>query len=99
MLVDLETATPKTNGYFAATLKQVIGELNTTVYGVAQCAETITKTGCEECLKVAFGNLQGCLPDSGGSAVDSGCFLRYSDTSFFAANQTTNLTPFLKKGE
>ncbi|XP_015879272.3 cold-responsive protein kinase 1-like [Ziziphus jujuba] len=98
MLLDLQIATPKIKGFFAATQKQVIGELNTTVHGVAQCAETITKTGCEECLKVAFQNLQGCVPDSGGSAVDAGCFLRYSDTAFFAANQTTILTPFLKNG-
>lgn len=101
MLSDLQTATPKVNGYFAATNKQVIGGTGnaTTVYGVAQCVETITKTGCEDCLQVAYENLQGCLPDADGRAVDVGCFLRYSATPFFADNQTTNLTPFLSSGK
>lgn len=100
MLSDLLTATPKVNGFFAATNKQVTGAIGnaTMVYGVAQCVETITNTGCEDCLKVAYGNLQGCLPDADGRAVDAGCFLRYSTTPFFADNQTTNLTPFLSNG-
>lgn len=97
LLTDLLTATPKINGFFGATKKQVVGE-NASVYGVAQCVETVTRTGCEDCLKVAYGNLEGCLPDSGGSAVDSGCFLRYSSTAFFTDNQTTHLEPFLKNG-
>ncbi|KAL6285094.1 hypothetical protein ACE6H2_009484 [Prunus campanulata] len=100
LLVDLQLATPKINGFFAATKNEVVssGSGNETVYGVAQCAETISKTGCQDCLNVAYANLQSCLPDTDGRAVDAGCFLRYSSTSFFPDNQTTNIVSFLKTG-
>ncbi|KAL6285100.1 hypothetical protein ACE6H2_009490 [Prunus campanulata] len=100
LLVDLQLATPKINGFFAATKNEVVssGSGNETVYGVAQCAETISKTGCQDCLNVAYANLQSCLPDTDGRAVDAGCFLRYSTTSFFPDNQTTNIASFLKTG-
>ncbi|KAH7544596.1 hypothetical protein FEM48_Zijuj01G0002500 [Ziziphus jujuba var. spinosa] len=105
LISDLQEATPKINGFFAASKREITATSNnnninnnassSAVYGVAQCVETVSKSGCEECLKVAYVNLQGCLPDSGGSSVDAGCFLRYSNTPFFADNQTTNLSPFL----
>ncbi|KAL5537505.1 hypothetical protein UlMin_045602 [Ulmus minor] len=102
MLLDLQVATPKINGFFAAVEKKSdvnnVGGGNVTVYGVAQCVETATQSGCESCLKVAYANLQSCLPDAQGRAVDAGCFLRYSNASFFAANQTINLAPFLNNG-
>ncbi|KAK6127430.1 hypothetical protein DH2020_038819 [Rehmannia glutinosa] len=68
LLRDLETATPRINGYFAASTRQVS---NLTVYGVAQCAETITQSGCRDCLAVAHGNIQGCLPNGDGRAIDA----------------------------
>ncbi|KAK6154110.1 hypothetical protein DH2020_013749 [Rehmannia glutinosa] len=95
LLRDLETATPRINGYFAASTRQVS---NLTVYGVAQCAETITQSGCQDCLTVAFGNIQGCLPNGDGRAIDAACFIRYSDRPFFADNQTTDIAPFLGGG-
>ncbi|RXH90704.1 hypothetical protein DVH24_035468 [Malus domestica] len=101
LLVDLRIATPKINGFFAATKNEVVssgGNGNATVYGVAQCAETISKIGCQDCLNVAYNNLQSCLPDTDGRAVDAGCFMRYSSTSFFSDNQTTNIAHFLKGG-
>ncbi|KAM5558337.1 cysteine-rich receptor-like protein kinase 2 [Rosa sericea] len=98
LLMDLQVATPKINGFFAASKEVVSGSGNTTVYGMAQCAETTTETGCQDCLKVAYRNIQSCLPNTDGRAVDAGCFLRYSATSFFPDNQTTNITPFLEKG-
>ncbi|KAL3845085.1 hypothetical protein ACJIZ3_002488 [Penstemon smallii] len=98
-LRDLQLATPRINGYFAATTRQISGGGgNSTIYGVAQCAETISRTGCEDCLTVAFGNIQGCLPNADGRAIDAACFLRYSDVPFFADNQTIDITPFLGGG-
>ncbi|KAK4490426.1 hypothetical protein RD792_001103 [Penstemon davidsonii] len=99
-LRDLQLATPRINGYFAATTRQISGggSGNSTIYGVAQCAETISRTGCEDCLTVAFGNIQGCLPNADGRAIDAACFLRYSDVPFFADNQTIDITPFLGGG-
>ncbi|KAL3525048.1 hypothetical protein ACH5RR_013420 [Cinchona calisaya] len=97
LLKDLLLATPRINGYFAASEREV-SPGSKTVYGVAQCAETISKTGCQDCLNVAYTNIQGCLPNADGRAIDAGCFLRYSETSFFPDNQTTNITPFLGGG-
>ncbi|KAL0423287.1 UNVERIFIED_CONTAM: Cysteine-rich receptor-like protein kinase [Sesamum radiatum] len=98
LLTDLEVATPRINGFFAATKREVTNGGNLTIYGVAQCAETVTPSGCLDCLTVAYKNLQGCLPDADGRAIDAACFLRYSDTPFFADNQTLDITPFLRGG-
>ncbi|KAH9738596.1 hypothetical protein KPL71_018840 [Citrus sinensis] len=108
LLENLEVATPKINGFFAASKNNIIGSRaganddddknSTAVYGIAQCVETISETGCQNCLSGAFDNIQRCLGSAFGWAVDAGCFLRYSDTPFFADNQTTDITPFLKNG-
>jgi serine/threonine protein kinase len=97
LLTDLKTAAPRINGYFTAATRAVSG--GGTVYAVAQCARTVSQSGCLDCLKVAYGNIQSCPPNKDGRAVDAGCFLRYSATAFFGANQTTNITPFLGGGQ
>ncbi|KAI8031384.1 Cysteine-rich receptor-like protein kinase 2 [Camellia lanceoleosa] len=97
VLTNLKIATPKINGFFAAT-KSVVVSSSTTVYAVSQCAETISESSCQDCLTVAYANIQICPPNADGRAVDAGCFLRYSDTAFFADNQTTNINPFLGGG-
>ncbi|MBA0690975.1 hypothetical protein Goari_008624 [Gossypium aridum] len=97
LLGDLVKATPRIDSFFAASREEVGGANgNVTAYGVAQCVETIDEKGCMECLKVALANIQRCPPDSDGRAVDTGCFLRYSDSPFFGANYTIDLKPFLK---
>ncbi|CAK9135293.1 unnamed protein product [Ilex paraguariensis] len=97
LISDLVVATPKINGFFAASQRAVAGG-GVTVYAIAQCAETVSQTGCQDCLTVARGNIQACPPNADGTAFDAGCFLRYSDTAFFADNQTINITPFLGGG-
>lgn len=100
LLGELVQATPRINSFFAASNKEVVGANgNVTVYGVAQCVETIDKKGCEACLQVAEANIRRCPPESDGRAVDTGCFLRYSELPFFAANHTIDLTPFLKSSK
>ncbi|RAL43601.1 hypothetical protein DM860_017344 [Cuscuta australis] len=101
LLNELQTATPKIDGFFAATKRVVSGGSSggAAAYAVAQCAETISKSGCQDCLAVAHKNIQGCLGKSAeGRAVDAACFLRYSDTPFFAEDHVTNLEPFLGIG-
>ncbi|XP_059451270.1 cysteine-rich receptor-like protein kinase 2, partial [Corylus avellana] len=100
LLVDLQVATPRINGFFAASKKEVVGGVGnaTVVYAVAQCVETVSEIGCQDCLTVASTNAERCLPGAVARAVDAGCFLRYSDTPFFADNQTTNILPFLGNG-
>ncbi|KAK7301964.1 hypothetical protein RJT34_12841 [Clitoria ternatea] len=94
-LKDLQIATPKIPGFFAATKTQVAGAA---IYAIAQCAETVTESGCLDCLTVGYTNIQSCLPNTDGTAFDAGCFMRYSETAFFAENQTIDITPFLKQG-
>ncbi|XP_068646301.1 cysteine-rich receptor-like protein kinase 2 [Aristolochia californica] len=91
LLQDLVAATPRINRYFAAVRRD-------SLYAVAQCVEMVTQSGCGDCLKVAYSNMQRCLPEKQGMAFDAGCFLRYSSTAFFGANQTIDLAPFLRKG-
>ncbi|XP_034923393.1 cold-responsive protein kinase 1 isoform X3 [Populus alba] len=95
LLSDLKIASPKIPGFFATSKKEVVGA-NSVVYGVTQCVETISKAGCQDCLTVASADLQTCFPDADGRSINVGCFLRYSDTPFFADNQLTDLKPFLR---
>ncbi|KAL5702464.1 hypothetical protein ACHQM5_027678 [Ranunculus cassubicifolius] len=46
----------------------------------------------------AIGASSRCPPEAEGKSVDSGCFLRYSDTAFFDTNQTINITSVLRSG-
>ena len=98
VLKDLQIATPRIAGFFAATKTQVAGAANSTIYAFAQCVETVTQSGCLECLTAGYNNIKSCLPNADGKAFDAGCFMRYSGTPFFADNQTIDITPFLKQG-
>ncbi|XP_037493985.1 cysteine-rich receptor-like protein kinase 42 [Jatropha curcas] len=98
LLRDLQIATPRINGFFTASKRDIVGVSNASVYGIAQCVQTIDMSGCLACMQVAYANIQRCLPKTDGRAVDSGCFMRYSNKPFFADNQTINLEPFLKTG-
>lgn len=96
---DLVAATPKINGYFAATTRPVLsGGVTAKVYAAAQCVETISQKDCHSCLTIGYNNLQSCPPGAEGSSADAGCFLRYSDASFFAENSTIRITPNLQRG-
>ncbi|KAH1153203.1 hypothetical protein AAZX31_18G046500 [Glycine max] len=96
VLMDLQKATPKISGYFAATKTQVAGGA---IYAIAQCAETLTQLTCLDCLSIEQSGIQDCLPNTNGRGVDPQvCFMRYSETPFFADNQTIDISPFLKQG-
>ncbi|KAK7393167.1 hypothetical protein VNO78_21659 [Psophocarpus tetragonolobus] len=95
-LKDLQTATPKTKGFYAATKTKVVG--GNAIYAIAQCVETATEAKCLDCMTVGYNNLQSCLPNTDGTAYDAGCFMRYSITPLFADNQTIDIAPYLKQG-
>ncbi|XP_016198791.1 cysteine-rich receptor-like protein kinase 2 isoform X2 [Arachis ipaensis] len=98
VLQDLQTATPRIPGYFAATKTQVAGGGGGgAIYAVAQCAQSVSEGGCSECLNVGVTNIQSCLPNTDGRAYDAGCFMRYSMTPFFADNKVVDVTPYLKQ--
>nr|GMC90286.1 cysteine-rich receptor-like protein kinase 2 [Ipomoea batatas] len=99
LLNELLLATPRINGFYAAAKLQEETPGGATTYAVAQCAETVSQSSCKDCLSLAYNNIEDCLPNSAdGRAADAGCFLRYSDTPFFADNQTTDIARFLGKG-
>ncbi|XP_072092884.1 cysteine-rich receptor-like protein kinase 2 [Arachis hypogaea] len=97
-LMNLQTATPKIKGFYAATKTQLANNNGGAIYAVAQCVETATQSDCLACMNVGYNNLQTCLPNSDGRAYDAGCFMRYSQTPFFADNQTIDITPYLTQG-
>ncbi|XP_058787786.1 cysteine-rich receptor-like protein kinase 2 [Vicia villosa] len=98
VLMDLQLATPKIKGFFAATKTVVNPGSNNSIYAIAQCVETATESTCRDCMKVGYNNLRTCLPNTDGRAYDAGCFMRYSDTPFFADNQAIDIKIYLNQG-
>ncbi|KAL8116962.1 cysteine-rich receptor-like protein kinase 2 [Apium graveolens] len=101
LLTDLIAATPKIKSFYAASKRQVFDGGPTaiaTVYVVAQCVQNISQSDCDTCLSRAYINVQTCPPQAGGSSVDAGCFLRYSDTAFFTDNDVTDITQYVEGG-
>ncbi|KAG6396490.1 hypothetical protein SASPL_142641 [Salvia splendens] len=56
--------------------------VNESVYVMADCWRTINATACRACLENASASLLGCLPRADGRALNTGCFVQYSDTDF-----------------
>lgn len=98
LLSDLLIATPKTKNFYAATVTEVAPGSNTSVYAMAQCAETVTEIECQNCMNVAYENIKSCPPRIGARAFDAGCFMRYTNTPFFSSNQTINISRYLRSG-
>lgn len=100
LLTNLSIATPRIDGFYAAVTAPVSGTNTSTAYAIAQCAETITPDGCRICLQLAYTNIKSCATDvTDGRAIDTGCFMRYSASAFFANNKTMDITSFLRDGE
>ncbi|XP_028796395.1 cold-responsive protein kinase 1-like, partial [Neltuma alba] len=99
VLKNLVEAIPRIPGFFAATITPVPNSNNSNIYAIAQCLETLTQSGCQDCLESGFTSFQICLPSSNAKIFYAGCFMRYSTSAFFAANQTTNIKRILKPGD
>ncbi|XP_028774948.1 cysteine-rich receptor-like protein kinase 2 [Neltuma alba] len=97
LLMNLQTVTPNIRGSFAA-MKMRVSNVGPTIYAFAQCIETITQNECLSCLNAGYNNIKTCLSYSDGRAFADGCFMRYSTTSFFPDNQTTDIIPAFKQG-
>ncbi|KAL6563142.1 hypothetical protein OROHE_005729 [Orobanche hederae] len=97
LLNDLQDATPNINGYFASS-KRAVSNLNI-IYAMPQCAPTVSPGSCRGCLTAANEAIHDCIRFTDARVVDSACFLRYSDTPFFADNQTTDIASILRIGE
>ncbi|XP_058192979.1 cysteine-rich receptor-like protein kinase 2 [Rhododendron vialii] len=71
----------KGNG-FARAQVAVSGATNESVFVLADCWRTLSANSCRACLENASQSVLGCLPWSEGRALNTGCFLMYSDTNF-----------------
>ncbi|PWA90055.1 S-locus glycoprotein domain-containing protein [Artemisia annua] len=72
----------RNKGYFAREDILVSGNGNTSVYVMAECWRTLIPDLCRACLMNASASITKCLPWSAGRALNTGCFMRYSDTNF-----------------
>ncbi|CAA3015713.1 cysteine-rich receptor kinase 2 [Olea europaea subsp. europaea] len=75
------SAAPNNNGY-ARVQVRVSGTENESTYVLANCWRTLGASSCRACLQNASASILGCLPWSGGRALNTGCFVRYSDINF-----------------
>uniref|UniRef100_A0A5B7AB91 Putative cysteine-rich receptor-like protein kinase 2 n=1 Tax=Davidia involucrata TaxID=16924 RepID=A0A5B7AB91_DAVIN len=69
------------NGYARGQVA-VSGTANQSVYVLADCWRSLNSSSCKVCLENASTSILGCLPWSEGRALNTGCFMRYSDTNF-----------------
>ena len=60
----------------------VSGTGNESVHVLANCWRTLNSSLCKACLENAYASITKCLPWSEGRALNTGCFMRYSDTDF-----------------
>ncbi|KAG8383206.1 hypothetical protein BUALT_Bualt05G0160400 [Buddleja alternifolia] len=74
-------AAPNNNGYARGEVA-VSRAVNDSIYVLANCWRTLNASSCRACLENASKSIWGCLPASEGRALNTGCFMRYSDTNF-----------------
>ncbi|KAG6426432.1 hypothetical protein SASPL_110655 [Salvia splendens] len=65
---------------FKAAARQAVSEAVSDA--VNECWRTIDAGACRACLENASDSVLRCLPSSDGRALNTGCFLRYSDGDF-----------------
>lgn len=75
-------ASAPSNGGYARVQVQVSGAANKSAYVLTNCWKTLNSSSCEACLANASASILGCLPWSEGRALNTGCFMRYSDKDF-----------------
>nr|POE68767.1 cysteine-rich receptor-like protein kinase 3 [Quercus suber] len=76
---NLSVEAPKNDNFFVG----FVNKGNITVYGLAQCWELVSRTGCERCLANAFYNISSCTPKEEGRVLNAGCYMRYSTQKFY----------------
>jgi len=74
-------AAPNQKGYARAQVA-VPGAVNDSAYVLADCWRSLNASSCRECLDNASTSILECLPWSEGRALNTGCFMRYSDKDF-----------------
>nr|XP_043621355.1 cysteine-rich receptor-like protein kinase 2 isoform X2 [Erigeron canadensis] len=78
---DAVTDALRNRSYFSREEVTTAGS-NDSVYVLAECWKTLSPSSCRACLMNASASITNCLPWSEGRALNTGCFMRYSDTNF-----------------
>ncbi|XP_050272346.1 cysteine-rich receptor-like protein kinase 3 isoform X4 [Quercus robur] len=82
---NLSVEAPKNDNFFVG----FVNKGNIMVYGLAQCWELVSRTGCERCLANAFYNISSCTPKEEGRVLNAGCYMRYSTQKFYYNSSNT----------
>ena len=82
---NLSVEAPKNENFFVG----FVNKGNITVYGLAECWELVSRTGCERCLANAFYNISSCTPKEEGRVLNAGCYMRYSTQKFYYNSSNT----------
>lgn len=80
VLSAVEAAT--NNKGYAREKVAVSGTTNESAHVLANCWKSLNTSSCKACLEDASSSILGCLPWSEARALNTGCFMRYSDTDF-----------------
>ncbi|GKV22937.1 hypothetical protein SLEP1_g32742 [Rubroshorea leprosula] len=73
-------AAPGNKGYAHAQV--AVPGTNESAYVLANCWRSLRENSCRLCLENASPSILGCLPWSEGRALNTGCFMMYSDKDF-----------------
>lgn len=90
-LVEVEREVMGREGRFVAGKKGSASGGRRMVYAAGECLPVLGTTDCRRCLESALRNVRGCLPEAGGRAVESGCFMRFSGEEFFNGSLAVDL--------
>ncbi|KAI3696493.1 hypothetical protein L1987_79511 [Smallanthus sonchifolius] len=80
-VVNAVTGALRNVDYFAREEMFVSGT-NDSVYVLAECWKTLSPSSCGACLENASRSITKCSPWSEGRVLNTGCFMKYSDTNF-----------------
>ncbi|KAL2344361.1 hypothetical protein Fmac_005646 [Flemingia macrophylla] len=89
---NLSDVAPNNDGFFVASVERH----NVTVYGLAQCWQSVNGSACRTCLADAVARISSCRTLE-GRALNAGCYLRYSSLKFY--NNSTDLATAAKHGK
>ncbi|KAL6190408.1 hypothetical protein ACLB2K_036806 [Fragaria x ananassa] len=86
LVKNLSVEAAKNDGFFVGS----VNKQNVTVYGLAQCWESVNGSACEKCLSDTVIRIGSCPSKEEGRVLNAGCYLRYSTQKFYNNNTETS---------
>ncbi|KAL6193305.1 hypothetical protein ACLB2K_034389 [Fragaria x ananassa] len=86
LVKNLSVEAARNDGFFVGS----VNKGNVTVYGLAQCWESVNGSACEKCLSDTVIRIGSCPPKEEGRVLNAGCYLRYSTQKFYNNNTETS---------